>query len=133
MLIARRAMAGICRFVPLLLHRRFCFSVRHERASRNDGAQVDDYLTAQRTTGRRHCRSEKTANLLARVHNAALEPLGLEFSQSSTLCAVALEQSDSITELGGALGVERSTLTRNWSAMILSSCRSARDEGRDIA
>jgi DNA-binding MarR family transcriptional regulator len=29
------------------------------------------------------------------------------------LCAVALERSDSITELAGALGVERSTLTRN--------------------
>jgi hypothetical protein len=57
--------------------------------------------------------ARKTANFLARVHNAALEPLGLEISQSSTLCAIALEQSDSITELGGAPGVERSTLTRN--------------------
>jgi DNA-binding MarR family transcriptional regulator len=57
--------------------------------------------------------ARKTANLLARVYNAALEPLGLEISQFSTLCAVALERSDSITELAGALGVERSTLTRN--------------------
>jgi DNA-binding MarR family transcriptional regulator len=57
--------------------------------------------------------ARKTANLLARVYNAALEPLGLEISQFSTLCAVALEQSDSITDLAGALGVERSTLTRN--------------------
>jgi DNA-binding MarR family transcriptional regulator len=57
--------------------------------------------------------ARKTANLLARVYNAALEPLGLEISQFSTLCAVSLEQSDSITELAGALGVERSTLTRN--------------------
>jgi len=57
--------------------------------------------------------ARKTANLLARVYNAALEPLGLEISQFSTLCAVALEQCDSITKLAGALGVERSTLTRN--------------------
>jgi DNA-binding MarR family transcriptional regulator len=57
--------------------------------------------------------ARKTANLLGRVYNAALEPLGLEISQFSTLCAVALEQSDSITELAAALGVERSTLTRN--------------------
>jgi len=57
--------------------------------------------------------ARKTANLLARVYNSALEPLGLEISQFSTLCAVALERSDSITELAGVLGVERSTLTRN--------------------
>jgi DNA-binding MarR family transcriptional regulator len=57
--------------------------------------------------------ARKTANLLARVYNAALEPLGLEISQFSTLSAVALERSDSITELASALGVERSTLTRN--------------------
>lgn len=57
--------------------------------------------------------ARKTANLLARVYNAALEPLGLEISQFSTLSAVALERADSITELAGALGVERSTLTRN--------------------
>jgi DNA-binding MarR family transcriptional regulator len=57
--------------------------------------------------------ARKTANLLARVYSAALEPLGLEISQFSTLCAVALERSDSITELAGDLGVERSTLTRN--------------------
>jgi DNA-binding MarR family transcriptional regulator len=60
-----------------------------------------------------HCfalQAPKTANLLARVYNSALEPLGLEISQFSTLAAVA---SDSITELGGALGVERSTLARN--------------------
>jgi len=63
-----------------------------------------------------HCfalQARKTANLLARVYNSALEPLGLEISQFSTLCAVALERWDSITELAGALGVERSTLTRN--------------------
>jgi hypothetical protein len=42
MLIARRTMAGILSFCPLLLRRRFCFSVRHERDSRNDGAQVYD-------------------------------------------------------------------------------------------
>jgi DNA-binding MarR family transcriptional regulator len=57
--------------------------------------------------------ARKTANLLARVYNAALEPLGVEISQFSTLCALALEQSDSITELAAGLGVERSTLTRN--------------------
>ena len=57
--------------------------------------------------------ARKTANLLARLYSAVLEPVGLEISQFSTLAAVALERSDSITELAGALGVERSTLTRN--------------------
>jgi DNA-binding MarR family transcriptional regulator len=57
--------------------------------------------------------ARKTANLLARVYSSALEPLGLEISQFSTLAAVALERSDSVTELAGTLGVERSTLARN--------------------
>jgi DNA-binding MarR family transcriptional regulator len=75
-----------------------------------------DRLRDQISTMGDHCfalQARKTANLLARVYNAALEPLGLEISQFSTLSAVALERSDSITELAGALGVERSTLTRN--------------------
>jgi len=75
-----------------------------------------DRLRDQISTMGDHCfalQARKTANLLARVYNAALEPLGLEISQFSTLAAVALERSDSITELAGALGVERSTLTRN--------------------
>ena len=75
-----------------------------------------DWLRDQIGTMGGHCfalQARKTANLLARVYNGALEPLGLEISQFSTLSAVALERSDSITELAGALGVERSTLTRN--------------------
>jgi DNA-binding MarR family transcriptional regulator len=75
-----------------------------------------DRLRDQIGTMGDHCfalQARKTANLLARVYSAALEPLGLEISQFSTLCAVGLERSDSITELAGGLGVERSTLTRN--------------------
>jgi DNA-binding MarR family transcriptional regulator len=76
----------------------------------------NDLLRDQIHTMGDHCfalQARKTANLLARVYNSALEPLGLEISQFSTLSAVALERADSITELAGALGVERSTLTRN--------------------
>lgn len=75
-----------------------------------------DWLRAQIAAMGEVCfalQARKTANLIARVYNSAFEPLGLEISQFSTLCAVALEQSDSITELAAALGVERSTLTRN--------------------
>ena len=77
---------------------------------------LGDCLRSQISTMGERCfalQARKTANLLARLYNAALEPLGLEISQFSTLAAVALERSDSITELAGALGVERSTLTRN--------------------
>src|SRR5215467_3135205 len=77
---------------------------------------LSDRLRTQISTMGERCfalQARKTANLLARVYNAALEPLDLEISQFSTLAAVALERSDSITELAGALGVERSTLTRN--------------------
>jgi DNA-binding MarR family transcriptional regulator len=77
---------------------------------------LGDRLRSQISTMGERCfalQARKTANLLARLYNAALEPLGLEISQFSTLAAVALERSDSITELASALGVERSTLTRN--------------------
>jgi DNA-binding MarR family transcriptional regulator len=77
---------------------------------------LGDRLRSQISTMGERCfalQARKTANLVARLYNAALEPLGLEISQFSTLAAVALERSDSITELAAALGVERSTLTRN--------------------
>jgi hypothetical protein len=77
MLIARRAMAGICRFVHLLLRWRFCFSVRHERASRNDGAQVYDFLTTQRTTGRRQRADRGSEGLTDRRADV---PLGAAFA-----------------------------------------------------
>jgi len=83
--------------------------------------RLSDRLRSQINTMGDLCfalQARKTANLLARVYNAALEPLGLEISQFSTLCAVALERSDSITELAGALGVERSTLTRNLKVLV---------------
>jgi DNA-binding MarR family transcriptional regulator len=93
-----------------------------------------DLLRDQVITMGDHCfalQARKTANLLARVYNSALEPLGLEISQFSTLSAVALERSDSITELASALGVERSTLTRNLKilerdALIVRSEREGR-------
>jgi DNA-binding MarR family transcriptional regulator len=75
-----------------------------------------DLLRDQIGTMGDHCfalQARKTANLLAGLYNSALEPLGLEISEFSTLSAVALERTDSITELAGALGVERSALTRN--------------------
>jgi predicted transcriptional regulator len=75
-----------------------------------------DMLRDQIGTMGEHCfalQAPKTANLLARVYNPALEPLGVEISQFSRLAAVALERSDSITELAGALGAERSTLARS--------------------
>lgn len=57
--------------------------------------------------------ARRTANQLARSYNRALSPLGLEISQFSTLCMIAADQVESVSEMAMHLGVERSTLVRN--------------------
>jgi len=57
--------------------------------------------------------ARKTANLLTRAYNHALNGLDLEISQFSTLCVIALERVDSVAKMAEHLGVDRSTLVRN--------------------
>lgn len=57
--------------------------------------------------------ARKTANVVARAYNAVIVGEGLEVSQFSTLCAIALGNTHSISALAEGLGVDRSTLVRN--------------------
>lgn len=50
---------------------------------------------------------------VTRAYDDALRPVGLRATQVSLLAAVALEGAMSITALADAIGMDRSTLTRN--------------------
>ena len=62
--------------------------------------------------------ARRTANLLTRVYNQHLAPLGLEATQFTILCAVASGRAGSSTELAAMLRIERSTLTRNLERLV---------------
>jgi len=53
------------------------------------------------------------ARAVTRAYDAALRPVGLRATQFAVLVAVATEGALSITALAQALGMDRSTLTRN--------------------
>jgi DNA-binding MarR family transcriptional regulator len=62
------------------------------------------------------CMCHKTrvaARAVTRAYDDALRPTGLRATQVSVLAAVAAEGALSITALAEALGMERTTLTRN--------------------
>jgi DNA-binding MarR family transcriptional regulator len=62
--------------------------------------------------------ARRTANLLTRAYNQKLAPLGIEVTQFSILCTVALGRAKSASELAEFVGVERSTLARNLERLI---------------
>lgn len=76
--------------------------------------------------------ARKTANLVARIYNAALADQGLEVAQFSTLCAIALGRAGSVTALARALGVDRSTLVRNLERLLHRGLVVAVPEGRRV-
>ena len=53
------------------------------------------------------------ARAVTRAYDAALRPVGLRATQFAVLVAVATEGALSITALAQAMGMDRSTLTRN--------------------
>ena len=58
------------------------------------------------------------ARAVTRAYDAALRPVGLRATQFAVLVAVAIEGAVSITALAQALGMERSTLTRNVRPLV---------------
>jgi DNA-binding MarR family transcriptional regulator len=58
-------------------------------------------------------RVRMASRAITRAYDEALRPVGLRATQVSLLAAVALEGAMSITALAGAVGMDRSTLTRN--------------------
>jgi DNA-binding MarR family transcriptional regulator len=62
--------------------------------------------------------ARRTANLVTRAYNQHLAPVGLEVTQFSILCTIAMERAKSASELADLVGVERSTLARNLDRLI---------------
>ena len=62
--------------------------------------------------------ARRTANLITRVYNHRLAPMGLEVTQFSILSTIALGRAKSASELADLVGVERSTLARNLDRLI---------------
>jgi DNA-binding MarR family transcriptional regulator len=62
--------------------------------------------------------ARRTANVVTRAYNKALAPLGIEVTQFTILCTVALEKAQSASELADLVGVERSTLARNLDRLV---------------
>ena len=77
--------------------------------------------------------ARRTANVVTRAYNQQLSPLGLEVTQFTILCTVALERAQSSAELAELVGVERSTLARNLDRLIAAGLVAAeKGEGRRI-
>lgn len=64
--------------------------------------------------------ARRTANLVTRAYNQHLAPLGIEVTQFTILCSIALGKARSASELADMVGVERSTLARNLDRLIAS-------------
>lgn len=98
-------------------------------------SRVPDALADRAALVARSCyalEARKTANLVARIYNAALADQGLEVAQFSTLCAIAMGRAESITMLARALGVDRSTLVRNLERLVRQGFVAGVPEGRRV-
>lgn len=97
----------------------------------SDNSPVRDLVLMAATCLGRAAR--RTANVVTRAYNQQLSPLGLEVTQFTILCTVALERAQSSAELADLVGVERSTLARNLDRLIAMGLVVAeKGEGRRI-
>jgi DNA-binding MarR family transcriptional regulator len=77
--------------------------------------------------------ARRTANVVTRAYNKALAPLGIEVTQFTILCTIALEKAQSASELADLVGVERSTLARNLDRLVYAGLVAAeKGDGRRV-
>ena len=62
-------------------------------------------------------RIRRKARLISRQYDEALRPSGLKVTQFSLMVAIETQKHGSISELAEAMGLERTTLTRNLSVL----------------
>lgn len=62
--------------------------------------------------------TRKLARCVSQMYDGALEPSGLKNTQFALLAMVSERGPITITELAGAMAVERTTLTRNLKVMV---------------
>jgi DNA-binding MarR family transcriptional regulator len=74
-------------------------------------------------------RIRMAARAVTRAYDDALRPVGLRATQVSLLAATALEGAVSITSLAAAVGMDRSTLTRNLAPLEKEGLLSVGSEG----
>lgn len=77
--------------------------------------------------------ARRTANLVTRAYNQHLAPLGIEVTQFTILCTIALAKARSASELAEMVGVERSTLARNLDRLVAADLVAAeKGDGRRV-
>ncbi|MGE0501009.1 MAG: MarR family winged helix-turn-helix transcriptional regulator [Rhizobiaceae bacterium] len=77
--------------------------------------------------------ARRTANIVTRVYNQHLAKAGIEVTQFTILCCVALERAASASELADMVGVERSTLVRNLDRLVAAGLvRAEKGYGRRL-
>ena len=77
------------------------------------------------------CHRLKVASrAVTRAYDDALRPIGLRSGQLSLLAAAAVEEAISISELAAAMGLERTTLTRNLAPLEKEGLIAIGNEGR---
>jgi DNA-binding MarR family transcriptional regulator len=74
-------------------------------------------------------RIRMAARAVTRRYDEALRPIGLRATQIAVLAAVALEGAMSITALAEAMGMDRSTLTRNLAPLEKEGLLAVGNEG----
>lgn len=75
----------------------------------------------------------EVARKITRRYNDALKPLGIKVTQFTIMTGVALSEGRSLTEIASALGMDRTTLTRNLAPLELQGFVETYDEGQGRA
>ena len=79
-------------------------------------------------------RSRRLARAVTRLYNDRLRPLGLNLTEMNLLAAIAAQGSVQPAKLGGAMALEKSTLSRNSSRLVEQGWVEIRDypDGRGV-
>jgi DNA-binding MarR family transcriptional regulator len=79
-------------------------------------------------------RTRKLARAVTRLYNDCLRPLGLNITEMNLLAAIAAQRSVQPAELGRAMALEKSTLSRNTSRLVNRGWIEIRDhpDGRGV-
>jgi len=79
-------------------------------------------------------RSRRLARAVTRLYNDRLRPLGLNLTEMNLLAAIAAQGSVQPAKLGGAMALEKSTLSRNSSRLVEHGWVEVRDhpDGRGM-
>ena len=80
-------------------------------------------------------RTLMTARSVSRLYDHAMKPLGLTGTQFTLLVSISSQQFKSISELGEALNIEKSTLSRNLRPLLTANLieRDKNSTGRAIS